>query len=63
MKHKKNQFLLLEARNFYHKFFPYFLCFIGKCINFYKAFHDEKGYKLFHLIRNQHLYFLNVGFF
>ncbi len=63
VKHKKNHFLNLKSNNFYRNFFPYFLCFMNKSLKSDNVPQDEKVKKLFHSFENQHLNFLNVGFF
>ncbi len=63
MKHKKIDFPFKEDTCFHNNYIPNFRCFIYNSLNFKSALRDERVKKLFHLFENQHLYFLNVGFF
>lgn len=64
MKHKNNKnFFLLRSLYFPDKEFLIFGRFINTIIDFNFLLKTEKVKKLFLSEKDQHLYFLNVGFF
>ena len=63
MKHKRFNFLYFEVTHLCNNYIPNFRCFIYNSINFKSALRDEMAKRLFHLFENQHLNFLDVGFF